>query len=154
MGGDRRVITNMIAIPSALGRLSFDVAPTPRRGEAEDPTAAWLIHRSVPQKFFGHKNPKFFSAHFNERSLLRRAQWLSVAKIADCAKKITQQFKTRIRVEIVDTVADIPGHANSTDVTSGATTNDRVYLVRKGLRADNVEVTVFHNAFHFQAGCR
>jgi len=84
--------------------------------------------------------------------MLRRAQWLSVAKIADCAKKIMEHFKTRILVEIVDTVADIPGHANSTDVTSGATTNDRVYLVRKGLRADNVEITVFHNAFHFQAG--
>jgi 4-hydroxy-3-methylbut-2-en-1-yl diphosphate synthase IspG/GcpE len=81
-----------------------------------------------------------------------RAQWLSVAEITKAAQKITDQFKTPIPMEVVDTVANIPGHAKSTDVASGATTNDRIYLIREGLQADNIEVTVFHNAFHFQAG--
>ena len=52
------------------------------------------------------------------------------------------QSKTHIPVEVVDTVADFPGHAQSTDVASGATTTDRTCLVRQGLRADNVDVTV------------
>ena len=69
---------------------------------------------------------------------------LSVSEIADRAKQITDQFKTHILIEIVDTVADIPGHAKSTAVASSATTNDHVYLIREGLGADNFEITLFH----------
>ena len=89
------------------------------------------------------------SAFSKPAARVPRSQWLSVAEIAQRAQKITDQFKTHIPIEVVDTVADIPGHANSTDVASGATTNDRIYLVREGLRADNVEVTVFHEMLHF-----
>lgn len=74
---------------------------------------------------------------------------LSVAELSDRVKKITDQFQATIPVEIMDTVADIPRHANSTDVAGGTTTNDRIYLVREGLRADSVEITVFQNTLLF-----
>lgn len=76
-------------------------------------------------------------------------EWMSVAALTDRIDKITQPFKTTIPVVIVDRVSDIPGHGDSTDVAGGATTLDRIYLIRSGLEAGKADVTLFHEMLHF-----
>jgi len=75
-----------------------------------------------------------------------RASWLLVSEISDSAEKITDQFKRRIPVKIVDTVAYIPGHANSTAMAGGATPNDRTYLLGECPWADDVGLAFLHKS--------
>lgn len=87
-----------------------------------------------------------FSKASNERP---ESEWLSVAAIAQRVNDLLEPFKTTIPVVVVDRVSDIPGFADSTAVAAGATTNDRIYLVRAGLRGNEIDVTLFHEMLHF-----
>jgi hypothetical protein len=62
----------------------------------------------------------------------------------DRAEKVKDQLKTHTPIAIVDKFADIPRHAYCTAVAGSATTTNRVYLIRKGTRANNVKITLFH----------
>ena len=74
---------------------------------------------------------------------------MSVAVLTEKIDKITKPFKTTIPVVIVDRASEIPGHANSTEVAGGATTQDRIYLIRNALTAGDADVTLFHEMLHF-----
>lgn len=74
---------------------------------------------------------------------------MSVAVPAEPLHKRTQPFESMILVVIVDRVSDIPGHGDSTDVAGGATTLDRIYLIRSGIAAGDADVTLFHEMLHF-----
>jgi hypothetical protein len=74
---------------------------------------------------------------------------MSVAALTECVDKLTKPFKTTISVVIVDRVSDIPDHGDSTEVAGGATTQDRIYLIRCGIAAGQADVTLFHEMLHF-----
>lgn len=87
-----------------------------------------------------------FSKASNERP---QSEWLSVAPITQGVNDPLEQFKTTIPGQVVDRVSNIPGFADSAAVAAGATTNNRIYLIRGGLRGNEIDVTLFHEMLHF-----
>jgi len=87
------------------------------------------------------KQAAAFSKASNERP---ESEWLSVAAITQRVNDLLEPFKTTIPVVVVDRVSNIPGLADGTAMAAGATTNDRIYLIRACLRANEIDVTLFH----------
>lgn len=111
-----------------------------------DVTAGWepaakTLKKAPAYAVYGHEvHVVPFVSDDNSRS--------SIAAVTQRVDELLKPFKATIPMVVVDRISEISGHADSTAIAGGATTNYRIYLIRSGLETGQLDVTLFHEMLH------